>query len=679
VTEAFNPYRQWLDLTVSERPSSDYELLGLKLYETDPAVILAAADRAIARVRSHRPGDQAAAWSRLLDDLAAARKRLTDPGEKARYDEQLRSQGGSLASPGEAKPISEPSKSQANDFRYPPGMSGPGMPVTTGNAALGGGAGLNNGGYSAVANAGVPVQQPISTPQASYPQQATPQLAAPWGAPPYAPMPSGFPAAAAYPQPMQPMGGMPGYGQPAAPQGSYGQSYNPQGGYAPGGHPQAMPMSAPGWPMPGAESTPMPPPPAPPAPSSTAAPSMLATPVATIIDPMAPVDPMTPTGQTPVSAIPVGTAVREAGQGGGLLSPHAMASGLPSPSATDDAGVAKFKSPSARQVAVARTRTSPHAPLVWGAVCASLFLVVAFVWANLDGGKAIDDTPEVAKTPPQTRVTEIRPREVASPSPSEPVTPRPRPQPQPPAPMPEPEMRPVDPMPMRPEVPVPQPMPMPPSADPAPMPSPEPEPAPKPEPPPPPLPTQQEVAELAKALTTARLALSEGNMEEAKKQVALAEKLPKLPEHEAMYGRMVMLVDYNGQFWDAVKEAVKSLESGSELAVGSQVLIVVEVLSDKIILRIAGQNRTYPYEDLPGGIVVAIADKWLNQNDPTSLVMKGAYAAVNKAGNVERARQMWDDAIRGGVDVRAILPVLDDKYDALAKDLEKAEAARKPQ
>lgn len=193
-----------------------------------------------------------------------------------------------------------------------------------------------------------------------------------------------------------------------------------------------------------------------------------------------------------------------------------------------------------------------------------------------------------------------------------------------------------------------------------------------------PLPMKQQVAELAKALQTAKLALSEGNVEEAKIELEKAKALPKLPEHEPLVDRMSMLVEYNAQFWGAISEAMKSFSDGTdtELMVGSQVLLVVEAFPEKIILRVAGQNKTYALKDLPGGIAVAIADKWLDESDPASRVVKGAYAAVNKAGNVDKARIMWDEATAAGLDMKALLPVLEDKYDGLEKDLDKAMQAR---
>ncbi len=92
VADALNPYRQWLELDTDASSLNHYELLGLPLYENDADKILHAADRALARVRSHRPGTHAAAWSKLLDELAQAKKCLRDAKQKNRYDAALRAQ-----------------------------------------------------------------------------------------------------------------------------------------------------------------------------------------------------------------------------------------------------------------------------------------------------------------------------------------------------------------------------------------------------------------------------------------------------------------------------------------------------------------------------------------------------------------------------------------------------------
>jgi hypothetical protein len=669
VSEAFNPYRQWLQLNV-DQPQSDYELLGLKPFEASGPTIAAAADKAITRVRSHRPGDQAARWSRLLDELNTAKRRLGDPSAKSQYDDQLRSG----AKPVDKTPAPQPAKASytETDFRYPPGMNGGGAPKET---------------VAAVPSAPKPVPAPEPEPQpfasAPVPEQPSAPTAAPWAtatpwpapqpqmAAPMAGMPmpgQGMPVA--YAIPMQP-----GMMQPGMMQPPYGMPGQMAAGM-PGQWPGQQPMM-PGWYSP--MQAPMPPAPPPPPPIEHQPPmaqpwEATAPTHGGVIDPMAPVtatvaadpmaalDPMAPLGQTYAMATPV------AADGSAL--PMGTAVGAASEVETP---LANVSAPSTSGAVASRARSASAGPLVAMAACACAGGVALIVYLSLTGG---GKEPEVAENP-QRRVTEIRDHRPSTPTVPTPIAPVPRPAPPTPTPpMPKPvdptvTMKPVDPAPM------PEPMPKPPEPTPEPVPPKPPEPAPpKPETP---LPSKKDVADLSKALTGARLALSEGNVEEANIQLASVEKLPMLPEHAAMYHRLKMLADYNGQFWDAVKEGTKSFEGASELPVGNTVISVVEVLpDDRIILKIAGSSRTYPLKELKAGIAMAIAEKWFKPGDPTALVMKGAYAAVNKAGNVERAKEWWGQAIAGGVDVKGLLPVIEDRYDAMEKDLETAAAAREP-
>ncbi len=84
MSENFNPYREWLGLKTAA--PNYYELLGVTAEELDTAKIAAAAERAMTRVRSFRPGPNAREWSRLLDEIRAAKDCLTDAKKRARYD-----------------------------------------------------------------------------------------------------------------------------------------------------------------------------------------------------------------------------------------------------------------------------------------------------------------------------------------------------------------------------------------------------------------------------------------------------------------------------------------------------------------------------------------------------------------------------------------------------------------
>jgi hypothetical protein len=90
VTAPFDPYRDWLGISGARGSINYYRLCGLKDFESDPAVIEAAADAAIARVQKIPPGDKGEHQTRVLRELRAAKACLLDPAARARYDVELR-------------------------------------------------------------------------------------------------------------------------------------------------------------------------------------------------------------------------------------------------------------------------------------------------------------------------------------------------------------------------------------------------------------------------------------------------------------------------------------------------------------------------------------------------------------------------------------------------------------
>jgi hypothetical protein len=180
----------------------------------------------------------------------------------------------------------------------------------------------------------------------------------------------------------------------------------------------------------------------------------------------------------------------------------------------------------------------------------------------------------------------------------------------------------------------------------------------------------EEVAALAKTLKAAHTAILNGKYDAAEAELNKVESLPKRREHHAKYERLTLLAAYAKNFQSALKQAVAGLHPGDEIQVGSNAAVgFVSTAKNSITLRVTGTNRTYALENLPVGLAVAIADRWLNKDDPASLAMKGAYLASLKDINEEakgKARQWLEEASKKGIEGE-LYKVLDDTYD-LEKD-----------
>ena len=130
MSEAFDPLREWLGIISPAEQPNYYQLLGLDPTETNFEAIKIAADRALAQVRSHRPGAHARQWAQLLDELTAAKQCLTDPDQRTVYDAAL-SSGTQPAAPSvtastETEPT--PSNPTVDNDLLPPTQS---QPTTT--------------------------------------------------------------------------------------------------------------------------------------------------------------------------------------------------------------------------------------------------------------------------------------------------------------------------------------------------------------------------------------------------------------------------------------------------------------------------------------------------------------------------------------------------------------------
>lgn len=99
MSTGFDPYHAWLGMPPGARPSNHYDLLGLKVFQSEPPIIAEAADDRIAKVKQHLAGAHAAAARQLIEQLTQARSELLAPASKKSYDAQLRAKLGMPPAP----------------------------------------------------------------------------------------------------------------------------------------------------------------------------------------------------------------------------------------------------------------------------------------------------------------------------------------------------------------------------------------------------------------------------------------------------------------------------------------------------------------------------------------------------------------------------------------------------
>jgi hypothetical protein len=120
MSDVFDPYHKWLGIPPADQPPNLYRLLGLSLFEDDPEVIQAAAERQMAHVRKYQLGQHSQTSQKILNEIAAAKICLLKPEQRSAYDSELR---GELASQPTPPPI--PVAEQAFSFGSHPEKSPP--------------------------------------------------------------------------------------------------------------------------------------------------------------------------------------------------------------------------------------------------------------------------------------------------------------------------------------------------------------------------------------------------------------------------------------------------------------------------------------------------------------------------------------------------------------------------
>lgn len=640
MNEAFNPYREWLGLDAHIEAPNYYELLGLPPFEADAARLLTAADRALVRVRGFRPGAQAAAWARLLDELAAAKRCLCDPQLKQAYDETLRSGARRKDERPRASHDHAPEIAAVNlsPDLYPPGMAPRSQPIPTPDTP-----------------GGPPDQTqlpgPWSSAQWSSTQRSSTQRsstrstahvteddridARPMAKP--SRTPAAMPAATVH-NPVPPGASIPGSARPQASKGHSAPPGQPLGTGA-----SSLSRDRDDSPESDAVHAPVPPGPvnahvAPPRKEPVSMLPLVA--IVTVIvvivtviilvialhdeqggSPLVPQNPASvPAQQTPAPKLgpfqPSATNIIPAPNGSGRpasVPPSKKTPAAPLGATSSPAGqagavpsVAGANSPQPAAMGVSpsnRATTPPNASSPAAALTGDTAANQASSTNETDPSGLAPSTEEDKQSDPAGDASVPMVSDGAAPATPEPV-----------------------------------------AATPA------------------------ELKQLGQLLNRARNALSQHEFAESRRLVEQAGQLAKSDEHAALVDRLRMLAELAEQFWSGVATATKQLQATQEIQVGSGdlIVVVVETGPDWLTIRNQGRNTRYVVAELPPGLALAIARQNMNEDDPqTQLVFGAGLATVKdlKPVHLEEARKYWERAAAAGADAAPLQAVLTDTYE----------------
>lgn len=166
----------------------------------------------------------------------------------------------------------------------------------------------------------------------------------------------------------------------------------------------------------------------------------------------------------------------------------------------------------------------------------------------------------------------------------------------------------------------------------------------------------------AVALRELRAAMGARDLPAIKTKFEAAAKLKAGdPKYETELNRLELLGNYVTQFWQAVDRAGKTMQASEprELKSGETIAIFVEYENKTLILKVAGQLRTYPLQTMPAKVALMVAQQELAPNNANNKVIFGTFLLMDAKGDRKLAKQMWDEAAAAKVDVKFLLPELD--------------------
>lgn len=168
-------------------------------------------------------------------------------------------------------------------------------------------------------------------------------------------------------------------------------------------------------------------------------------------------------------------------------------------------------------------------------------------------------------------------------------------------------------------------------------------------------------AEFADLASELRLAMAQRNFPLAAKKLAEVKEAAQSADEKVTAERLDLLHSYLFEFWKSVHAGGAKLQGTDELEVGEQRVAVVEYNEEegKLILRVEGQNKRYTLKELPSRLALVLSSQVLKKGAPENEAYIGTFLAMDGRGDRQMARDAWERATKGGVDVKTLLPELD--------------------
>jgi len=160
-------------------------------------------------------------------------------------------------------------------------------------------------------------------------------------------------------------------------------------------------------------------------------------------------------------------------------------------------------------------------------------------------------------------------------------------------------------------------------------------------------------------LSAAFTAMVEGNLTAAKNSLQTAESKAGQSSARSRVRAWVELLHYVSEHQALKDRALNDLKPGSELAILSGTIEIIESTPTRLIFSCKGTTQTVDREKISEQIIEAALDDRVNEH-PSERLAVGAYHLTKQPPDRATARQFWETAAAGGADASPLLSLLSD-------------------
>jgi len=168
---------------------------------------------------------------------------------------------------------------------------------------------------------------------------------------------------------------------------------------------------------------------------------------------------------------------------------------------------------------------------------------------------------------------------------------------------------------------------------------------------------EEKQAQFRKTMIECRAAWANRKLSDGQQLLEHAKTLARSDDEKDLVRRCENLNDWLGQFWKMIRQRISTLRAADEIELPKTRIVVVEVVGDVFTFKDEGRVQKYAVDELPGPVVIGLADAWLAK-DPATQMIFGAYLALDREGDPPRAAQLWREAGNAGQPVDKLVPDL---------------------